>query len=102
MSRQLDHNDEPCITCPQCSMTSYHPEDIRQGYCGNCHHWTSEPLDLTDLPVVQAIASYFQQTSKPLNATVMCAWCEQNPVVVAAEPPGVEMLGICASCRTPA
>lgn len=35
--------DQPSITCPVCAMTSYHPEDIRQGYCGNCHWWTSDP-----------------------------------------------------------
>jgi hypothetical protein len=31
---------EPSITCPVCGMTSYHPDDIRAGYCGNCHDWT--------------------------------------------------------------
>jgi hypothetical protein len=31
------------ITCPVCGMTSYHPVDIREGYCGNCHDWTSPP-----------------------------------------------------------
>lgn len=30
------------ITCPQCQMTSYHPEDIKQKYCGNCHQFHSE------------------------------------------------------------
>jgi hypothetical protein len=30
----------PSITCPRCAMTSYNPNDIRQGYCGNCHDWT--------------------------------------------------------------
>ena len=28
------------ITCPRCGMTSAHPKDIEQGYCGNCHDWT--------------------------------------------------------------
>lgn len=28
------------ITCPQCGMTSYHPDDIRYGYCGGCHAFT--------------------------------------------------------------
>jgi len=28
------------ITCPVCDMTSYNPNDIREGYCGNCHDWT--------------------------------------------------------------
>jgi hypothetical protein len=31
------------ITCPVCGMTSHHPEDIKQGYCGNCHAFTSGP-----------------------------------------------------------
>ena len=32
------------ITCPRCGRTSFHPEDVRQGYCGHCHWWTSDPL----------------------------------------------------------
>ena len=34
--------EQPSITCPVCGMTSYNPNDIREGYCGNCHDWTSE------------------------------------------------------------
>lgn len=30
------------IECPRCGSISYHPEDIRQGYCGRCHWWTSD------------------------------------------------------------
>jgi hypothetical protein len=32
------------FTCPCCGMTSHHPEDIRQGYCGACHWWTGDPV----------------------------------------------------------
>lgn len=28
------------ITCPVCSMTSYNPNDIEWGFCGNCHAYT--------------------------------------------------------------
>jgi hypothetical protein len=28
------------FTCPRCRMTSHHPTDLEQGYCGNCHDWT--------------------------------------------------------------
>lgn len=28
------------LTCPRCGMTSYHPDDVEQGYCGRCHDWT--------------------------------------------------------------
>lgn len=34
--------EQPSITCPVCDMTSYNPNDIREGYCGNCHEQTSE------------------------------------------------------------
>jgi hypothetical protein len=30
----------PSFTCPRCSRTTYHPTDIAEGYCGNCHDWT--------------------------------------------------------------
>jgi hypothetical protein len=33
------------ITCPVCHRTSYHPDDIEAGYCGNCHDWTSPPAE---------------------------------------------------------
>jgi len=31
----------PSITCPKCGRTSWNPNDIREGYCGNCHDWTT-------------------------------------------------------------
>lgn len=34
---------QPSITCPRCARTSYHPEDVAQGYCGACCWWTSDP-----------------------------------------------------------
>jgi hypothetical protein len=36
----MSTTEQPSFTCPVCGMTSYHPEDIRQGYCGKCHGWT--------------------------------------------------------------
>jgi hypothetical protein len=32
---------EASITCPVCGMTSFHPEDVRRRYCGNCHRFES-------------------------------------------------------------
>lgn len=29
----------PSITCPKCKMVSYHTDDIKYKYCGNCHNW---------------------------------------------------------------
>jgi hypothetical protein len=41
---------EPSITCPLCGATSYHPQDIGEGYCGRCHDWTSPPGARADDP----------------------------------------------------
>jgi hypothetical protein len=30
------------FTCPRCGMTSYHPRDLQEGYCGNCHDFTGK------------------------------------------------------------
>lgn len=40
-------------TCPRCGWTSYHPDDKRYGYCGNCHDHTHDEK-LTQ----EAIAAY--------------------------------------------
>ena len=34
---------EPSITCPVCGMTSHNPNDVREGFCGNCQDWTGAP-----------------------------------------------------------
>jgi ribosomal protein L37E len=33
---RLPADVEGAFTCPRCGMTSYNPDDIDQGYCGNC------------------------------------------------------------------
>ena len=45
---------EPAITCPRCAATSYHPEDVRQGYCARCRWWTSDPLLGSALVIARA------------------------------------------------
>jgi hypothetical protein len=29
--------DAADFTCPECKMTSHNPDDVANGYCGNCH-----------------------------------------------------------------
>lgn len=29
----------PFITCKKCHMTSWHPKDVTEEYCGNCHEF---------------------------------------------------------------
>lgn len=38
----------PTVTCPVCGMTTAHPEDVREGYCAECHDWTSPPAVMRD------------------------------------------------------
>lgn len=32
------------ITCLTCGRQSFNPQDVKEGYCGHCHDWTSPPL----------------------------------------------------------
>lgn len=36
-----DPYDESGYTCRRCGSYSRHPEDVKHGYCGRCHGWTS-------------------------------------------------------------
>ena len=36
---------ERTITCGVCDMTSYNPNDIEKGYCGNCHAFADETVE---------------------------------------------------------
>lgn len=36
-----NEQSEPSIKCPKCERTSFNPNDIEQGYCVNCHDWTT-------------------------------------------------------------
>jgi hypothetical protein len=27
------------FTCPDCRVTSHHPDDVAYNYCGRCHQW---------------------------------------------------------------
>lgn len=38
-----DEGDRPTLTCPACGATTAHPEDVAEGYCVECHDWTSPP-----------------------------------------------------------
>lgn len=32
-------NKPESFRCPDCKMRSYHPEDIKHSFCGNCHEF---------------------------------------------------------------
>lgn len=65
---QGQHN----ITCRLCSMTSYHPEDVRQRYCGYCHlfHGTlSQWLNLTQDPHPEIAAEFTGMINREIMPT---------------------------------
>lgn len=41
MTYEISKNkkEQERIKCLVCNMTSYHPEDIKNRYCGNCHEF---------------------------------------------------------------
>ena len=44
------------ITCPRCGMTSYNPNDVREGYCGNCHGYVTKTGKVLTDADIQALA----------------------------------------------
>ncbi len=38
------------IRCRRCGHTSYHPEDVRQRYCGACHRFHDDPEPPPEAP----------------------------------------------------
>jgi hypothetical protein len=36
--------DGAAFACPRCGMISRNANDVREGYCGNCHDWTSRAI----------------------------------------------------------
>lgn len=44
LTRIAEDGTIPSITCPECGTTSYRPENIRNGYCDNCHDFMSKPF----------------------------------------------------------
>lgn len=41
ITKIFDIQEVETITCPQCGRTSANPNDVREGYCGHCHDWTT-------------------------------------------------------------
>lgn len=64
---------EASITCPRCGRTSYNPNDVTYGYCGNCHDWTGaigklrSPLPFDEI----AKGMYFDRQGQPIS---MARW----------------------------
>lgn len=40
-----EKDGRPGILCKACGLTSYHPKDVEERYCGNCHRFLTDDPD---------------------------------------------------------
>jgi hypothetical protein len=75
------------FTCPRCGMSSPNPNDIREGYCGNCRGWirtrTSRQavrMAAIVLPLMwlAAVTAVFGYSGNP-HSWVYAVWGEAHP-----------------------
>lgn len=64
------------ITCPKCGLTSHHPWDVAQRYCGNCHQFhASFHLEIgRELKVSELICGTVVVLTKEGRDGAMTAW----------------------------
>lgn len=48
-------DQRPSFVCPKCRRTSWHPDDVKNGYCGHCHEFVSVDGFVT-VPTVPELA----------------------------------------------
>ncbi|KKM23194.1 hypothetical protein LCGC14_1617650 [marine sediment metagenome] len=103
-------------TCPECGMTSYHPEDVKHEYCANCHK-TKRELDFSKMTEGQALYSIGVRViekdgkkginmpipGKPGESIFVQASDEKPDVIVASDRKQDRVKGAkkvrCADCR---
>jgi hypothetical protein len=72
------------FTCPKCGMTSFNPNDLREGYCGNCHDWTAprhtEPVIDTGCDECGAPAVFVAYASYEVNPAATHALLARYPM----------------------
>jgi len=50
------------IKCLTCNLTSYHPEDVTQRYCGKCHVFHEDVTQVDPKERRQSLATKFFRT----------------------------------------
>ncbi len=93
------------FTCPRCGMTSSHPEDAKQGYCGRCHDWTGQvvggvPSRGAPEYVIAMRAADATRTVDGTTSGWACALCKAE-LVLSPETLPVAVAGVplvCAVC----
>lgn len=55
----------PPFVCPRCSAKSYHPEDLRRGWCGLCHAFTGGGMDPACAPRHEKTIETHNRSGRP-------------------------------------
>lgn len=69
------------FTCPRCGRSSSHPDDLRHGYCGNCHDFTGRvsrycPYCLDELvPAGEITWADVPEVRRPPDGSYVCVSC---------------------------
>lgn len=79
------------FTCPRCATTSWHPMDVRQQYCAQCHWWTGDPTLGPRFSEAKAGETFTTRTGRVLtndDIAVLVDEAEQG-YITQSPPPGV-------------
>lgn len=70
------------FTCPDCRAISYHPEDVRNAYCGYCHAFKCESYQKPRCmePTCPDFGDYdFGEATCPTEHAIPPAWRQVAP-----------------------
>lgn len=86
----------PSFTCPACGATSYHPMDVRYGYCGRCHDFTGEPTDFIFLdyfePQTEEQAAFSERVRDMIRHRFESGYYDSQPIRVLTDEEREEMM----------
>ena len=57
----------PSFTCPRCHLTSYNENDVREGYCGNCHDWTAGSVSARDQAAPEVPGPHVEEDTEEIG-----------------------------------
>jgi hypothetical protein len=64
--------DGKSITCQRCGMTSHHPKDVAEKYCGHCHVFHDDQIYLLDIDLTKiesvALRRLIEEVRNPNHA----------------------------------
>lgn len=96
------------FTCPRCRRTSYHPEDVRHGYCGACHDYAGanqvEQLPTRSEPALAGALRAWDRTigySKMERMRAALQAAELDGILAEVQAPGYVAPQVCGDTTGP-